>query len=171
VTLLGETAEQVQEFQRELVRIGIDRPEAHATGGPADWVADPADLITTERTDFAGFKAARDADPNRVYVDARRRSEWIDGHVEGAKLVPLHEFPGRLDEIVTWSRAAEHAGADPRVWVSCGSGFRASIATSMLQRAGVPVVHIDDLFRNAAHAGLPIVVDQHPETLGTAYSD
>ena len=37
VTLLGETVEAVAEAQRELVRIGIDRPAAHATGGPEDW--------------------------------------------------------------------------------------------------------------------------------------
>ena len=37
VTLLGESAEDVAEAQRELVRIGIDRPAAHATGGPKDW--------------------------------------------------------------------------------------------------------------------------------------
>ena len=37
VTLLGETPEQVAEAQRELVRIGIDRPAAHATGDPTDW--------------------------------------------------------------------------------------------------------------------------------------
>ena len=35
VTLLGETPEDVAEAQRELVRIGIDRPAAHATGSPA----------------------------------------------------------------------------------------------------------------------------------------
>jgi hydroxyacylglutathione hydrolase len=171
LTLLGDTPEQVQAFQRDMVRIGIDRPEAQATGEPADWVADPADILSTERTDFAGFMAALAEDPNRVYVDARRKSEWIDGHVEGARLVPLHEFPARIDEIATWSKAAAHAGHDPRVWVSCGSGFRASIATSMLQRAGVPVVHIDDQFRNAKRAGATIVVDQHPETIGSAYSD
>ena len=34
LTLLGESAEDVTEAQRELVRIGIDRPAAHATGGP-----------------------------------------------------------------------------------------------------------------------------------------
>ena len=37
VTLLGESADDVAEAQRELVRIGIDRPAAHATGGPKDW--------------------------------------------------------------------------------------------------------------------------------------
>jgi glyoxylase-like metal-dependent hydrolase (beta-lactamase superfamily II)/rhodanese-related sulfurtransferase len=171
LTLLGESAEQVQAFQRELVRIGIDRPEAHATGTPTEWALDPADVEQTPRTDFAGLVAAMQADPELLYVDARRRSEWADGHVEGARLVPLHELPGRIDEIATWSRAAAHAGADPRVWVSCGSGFRASIATSLLAKAGVPVVHVDDMFGNAARAGARIVVDQHPETLGTAYTD
>ncbi len=171
LTLLGETAEQVQDFQRELVRIGIDRPEAHATGTPADWALAHSDLVSTDRTDFAGLAAALAADPNRIIVDTRRRSEWIDGHVAGARLVPLHELPQRLDEIATWSAAAAHAGADARVWVSCGSGFRASIATSMLQRRGVPSVHIDDAFRHAAGAGLDIVFDQHPETIGAAYSD
>ena len=37
LTLLGETAEQVAEAQRELVRIGIDRPAAAATGTPEQW--------------------------------------------------------------------------------------------------------------------------------------
>ena len=39
VTLLGQTPEQVSAAQRELVRIGIDRPAAAATGQPQDWVA------------------------------------------------------------------------------------------------------------------------------------
>ena len=37
VTLLGETPEQVSRAQRELVRIGIDRPAAAATGRVQDW--------------------------------------------------------------------------------------------------------------------------------------
>ncbi|HJT95430.1 MAG TPA: MBL fold metallo-hydrolase, partial [Mycobacterium sp.] len=37
LTLLGETPDDVAQAQRELVRIGIDRPAAHATGGPQGW--------------------------------------------------------------------------------------------------------------------------------------
>ncbi len=37
VTLLAETAEEVAETQRSLVRIGIDRPAAQATGTPEQW--------------------------------------------------------------------------------------------------------------------------------------
>jgi rhodanese-related sulfurtransferase len=47
VTLLGETGDQVAQAQRELVRIGIDRPAASATGGPRQWTDGP--LRTVER--------------------------------------------------------------------------------------------------------------------------
>ena len=42
LTLLGETPEQVSQAQRELARIGIDRPAAAATGRPRDWAGGPA---------------------------------------------------------------------------------------------------------------------------------
>lgn len=40
------------------------------------------------------------------------------------------------------------------VWVHCGSGYRASIATSLLDRAGIEVVLIDDTFAKAGELGL-----------------
>jgi hydroxyacylglutathione hydrolase len=43
-----------------------------------------------------------------------------------------------------------------KVWVHCASGFRASIAASILDRAGLEVIHIDDSFDNAEKAGLEI---------------
>ena len=40
VTLLGESAEQVAEAQRDLARIGLARPAAMATGKPEDWAGE-----------------------------------------------------------------------------------------------------------------------------------
>jgi hydroxyacylglutathione hydrolase len=46
VTLLGSTAEDVAVAQRELARIGIDRPAAAATGRPEEWAGDtPLDSL------------------------------------------------------------------------------------------------------------------------------
>ena len=53
LTLLGQTPEQVAEAQRELVRIGIDRPAAAATGRPEDW-AGGQPLRRYPVADFAG---------------------------------------------------------------------------------------------------------------------
>ena len=104
--------------------------------------------------------------PRCPMLDLRRASEWADGHVEGAKHVPLHELRERMDEVVAW------AGEQSQdVWVYCGSGFRASIGCSILEAAGVSVVHVDDDFPNAAKAGLPVTVPVAHETLGEAYAD
>jgi glyoxylase-like metal-dependent hydrolase (beta-lactamase superfamily II)/rhodanese-related sulfurtransferase len=163
VTLLGETAEQVQKMQRELSQIGIDRPVAHATGSPQAWATGPDDVMSFPQTDFTGLAKAMVDNPELLVLDARRSLEWRDGHVAGAKHLPIHEMLDRLDEVATWSKAAAHAGRDATVWVYCGSGFRAAATCSLLERAGVPTVLVDDGFDQAANRGVPVVTEQEPE--------
>jgi hydroxyacylglutathione hydrolase len=171
LTLLAETAEQVTATQRELVRIGIDRPAAFNDGSFHDWVLSESDVATYRRAQFDELDAALDADPELLVVDARRRTEWLEGHVRGARLVPLHEFLTRLDEMATWSRAAAHAGRDATVWVYCGSGFRASAAVSLLERAGVPVVHVDADVATARTMRNWTLAEHADATIGSAYAD
>ena len=69
VTLLGATAEDVAEAQRELVRIGIDRPAAHAAGGPQDWTdGEPSTFPTATFADLAQVRHHREV----VVLDVRR---------------------------------------------------------------------------------------------------
>jgi len=123
------------------------------------------------RADFPELAKALAEDPSLIVVDARRNNEWRDGHVDGARHVPLHEFLAQLGQVKAWSDAAQHAGGDPTVWVSCGSGFRAMVAASLLARIGVPVVAVDDDFAMASSAGLTIVTEKHGDTFGAAYTD
>ena len=44
ITLLGATQEQISEFQRDMVRIGIDRPAAQNVGEPTSWARGTQDL-------------------------------------------------------------------------------------------------------------------------------
>ena len=143
VTLLGETPEQVAVAQRELVRIGIDQPAAAATGGPRDWTDDvPATLPRATFADLAQVRHHRDV----AVLDVRRVGEWRDGHLVGAVHIPIHELLTRLDDVP--------AG---EVWVHCASGYRASIAASILAAAGRHVVAVDDTYATSAGAaGLPI---------------
>jgi glyoxylase-like metal-dependent hydrolase (beta-lactamase superfamily II)/rhodanese-related sulfurtransferase len=171
LTLLAETAGQVTDVQRELARIGIDRPAAFNDGALGDWIQSDADVAAYRRVAFDELDSALDADPELLVVDARRRTEWQEGHVRGARLVPLHEFLARLDEMVTWSKAATHAGRDATVWVYCGSGFRASAASSLLERAGVPVVHVDADVATARTMRNWTLAEQADATIGSAYAD
>lgn len=171
ITLLGESQEQISKFQRNLARIGIDRPAGQNVGDPGSWAQEPQDLRSVERVEFPELVAALAEDDARILVDARRRTEWQEGHAEGARHIPLHDFPDHLGQMKAWSEAAAHAGRDPRIWVSCGSGFRAMVGASLLARAGVPVVAVDDDFANASVSGLPLVTDTHEAMLGAAYTD
>jgi hydroxyacylglutathione hydrolase len=144
VTLLGETAGQVAAAQRELARIGIDRPAAIATGKPEDWAAGEP-LASFPVADFAALAGAR-RDRRVTVLDVRRDLEWAAGHLDGALHIPLHELPGRLGEI---------PGGE--LWVHCQAGYRSAVAASLLQAAHREVTAIDDEFSRAAAAGLPEV--------------
>jgi glyoxylase-like metal-dependent hydrolase (beta-lactamase superfamily II)/rhodanese-related sulfurtransferase len=143
VTLLGETAEDVAEAQRELVRIGIDRPAAQATGGPEDWSDRAlASFPTATFADLADVRHHREV----VVLDVRRADEHDAARIDGAVNVPIHELPRRLDEV-----------PPGEVWVHCAGGYRASVAASFLSAAGRHLVAVDDSFDNAAEVGLHLV--------------
>lgn len=152
ITLLAETPQQVADAQRELVRIGIDRPAAQATGEAEQWAADPGQLRELRMSDFAALAAAREGHvpaglPGaHVVLDVRMTNEWRTSHIDGAVHIPLPDLPQRLADV-----------PDGAVWVHCGSGYRATAAASLLANAGREVVVVDDTFDQAKAAGLEMV--------------
>ena len=143
LTLLGETADDVATAQRELVRIGIDRPAAAATGGPADWAHGELSAFPTGTfADLAQVRHHRQV----TVLDVRRADEHHAARIEGAVNIPLHELPRRLHDVP--------AG---EVWVHCAGGYRASVAASLLDAAGLRLVAVDDSFERAAEVGLHLV--------------
>lgn len=137
LTLIGGSTDEVAAMQRQLVRIGIDRLEGRHESDLAD--LDAGDARSYEVVDFAGLRAAVDAGDTFV-VDSRRDSEWAAGHIDGAHHVPLHAILDRIDEIPD----------DRTVLVHCAGGFRASIAASLLDRAGKRPVLVDGAFAEEA---------------------
>ena len=137
VTLLADDPDDIAEAQRQLARVGVDRPAGAATGGIDRWSGD-ADRSSYEVIEFAGL-AER---PDLAIVDVRLPGEYDESHVAGAINVPLGELVERLDDV-----------PDEPVAVHCASGYRASVAASLLDRAGRDVVLIDDDFDRADAAG------------------
>jgi rhodanese-related sulfurtransferase len=145
VTLLADTPEQITAAQRELARVGIDRPAAAATGDPAGWVRAGERLASFPRARFADLADARRRGDDAVVLDVRRDSERAGGHIDGSVHIPVHELHGRIGEV-----------PDGTVWVHCAGGMRAAIAASLLDAAGRDVVAVDDGFDAAADAGLSL---------------
>jgi hydroxyacylglutathione hydrolase len=77
-------------------------------------------------------------------LDVRNRSEWEEGHVPGARLLPLPELTSRLHEL---------RDAGP-ILVHCQGGSRSAVAASVLRAAGIPdVANVQGGFTEWLRAG------------------
>ncbi|CAM3038176.1 MBL fold metallo-hydrolase [Mycobacterium intermedium] len=142
LTLIGDDGEQIDSARRELVRIGVDEVRGAATGDIAQLAGD-APLRSYRVADFAALVEEIRRDDVAV-LDVRRDDEFQDGHVLKAINIPIHELTRRWDELPP----------DAEIWVHCASGYRASVATSILDRHGRNVVLIDDKYDVAEQLGL-----------------
>ena len=78
------------------------------------------------------LKAMMDEERDFTLLDVRNPTEWQIGHIDGARLIPLHELPDRLGELDT---------ADQLV-VQCHSGQRSARATQLLREMGYRAVNL-----------------------------
>lgn len=65
-------------------------------------------------------------------VDVREPVEWEEGHIPGAKHIPLGQLPQRLEEL------------DPKQewFIVCRSGGRSGLACELLSESGYNVVNM-----------------------------
>ncbi len=82
-----------------------------------------------------------------MLLDVREYDEWMAGRVAGATHVPMHDLPGRLDEV-------PH---DRRIVCICRSGNRSGQVTSWLLKQGYDAVNMTGGMRAWASDGLPFV--------------
>ncbi|GAB4083160.1 MBL fold metallo-hydrolase [Modestobacter muralis] len=153
VTLIADTPEQIADAQRQLVRIGIERPAGSSTEPVAALAGEdgPRSYPTANFADLAQRQQAASGQPGHghddghpwVVLDVRRDDERAAGAIPGSVHVPLHSLIERIDEV-----------PEATLWVHCASGFRASIAASLLDRAGRDVVYLDDEYSSAVQLGL-----------------
>jgi hydroxyacylglutathione hydrolase len=80
-------------------------------------------------------------------LDVRQPGEWRGGHAKTATFLTAAELPARLDEVPPGRPVA----------VVCGSGFRSSVATSLLVANGRDAVTVVGGMTAWKAAGLPVV--------------
>jgi glyoxylase-like metal-dependent hydrolase (beta-lactamase superfamily II)/rhodanese-related sulfurtransferase len=150
LSLIAASTDDLASARRALVRIGVETIAACSLSpggnGSDPWAGLPTASYPVVR--FGDLKPFIGA-PGEVVVDVRLGGEWREQHIAGALHIPIHELPDRLDEI-----------PPGRVWAHCAAGYRASVAGSLLARAGRDVMVLSDEFRSAVDAGLEIVSDR-----------
>ena len=133
IVLAGGNDAEHRKAHRQLLRIGFDTIAGELDGGMEAWSASGRELSsfeTVEVEDLAHWVLS--AEPMTV-VDVRDEHEWTQGHVPGAVHLYVPDVPGRVDEI----------SHDAPVAVHCASGYRAGIAASLLEQAGLKrIIHV-----------------------------
>ena len=134
LVLISDKANDISVAQRELVRIGIDRPSASYVGEMTDF----KDLQDAKVVKFEDVPQAL-KDSEIVVLDVRRNSERQASHILGSLHIPLHELSSRISEL----------SKEKTYWVHCAGAYRASIAASIMQNAGLNVVLINEPYEKA----------------------
>jgi hydroxyacylglutathione hydrolase len=134
VVLLGAGESQIEEAARQLLRVGVDDVAGYLDGGFDAWRAAAGDISRLELISARELRDRLERRESLTIVDVRSPGEWQSGHIEESINIPVGELA---------SHASELRGPNV-VATICESGFRSSLAASLLRRAGVAVVNVGD---------------------------
>jgi hydroxyacylglutathione hydrolase len=123
--LVGDAVTNLDEVRRSLIRVGHDNIAGYLKGGMDRWIVAGLPQAHTEQISVGDLKQV--ASSGGVIVDIRSPNEWRSGHIEGAIHIPGGDIPDRMHELPK----------DRPIHLICGSGYRSSIAASLLKRFGI----------------------------------
>lgn len=149
VILVGEDPEHVRESRIRLARVGLEKVAGYLEEGVTGWVKAGYELESIPQLTVRDLATLCSEEPGEITVlDVREAAEREGGSIEGSLWIPL----GKLK-----SRTTELDGKLPMA-VYCRSGYRSSIATSILRDAGFRVANVIGGFDAWKAADLPCAV-------------
>ncbi len=137
IVLAGGSERQHRDAQVQLLRIGFDNLVGALDGGMDAWAASGRPLATFETAGIEDMARWIISGEEVTVVDARDDHEWGSGHVPGAIHMYVPDVPHHADDVPRHAPVAVH----------CGVGYRAGIAASLLEQAGLTrIIHVNAPF-------------------------
>jgi hydroxyacylglutathione hydrolase len=126
IVLVVQNEQELTEAVTQLIRIGLDNIAGYLEGGVEAWMGAgfKSDALTTISPRAAASKLGNG--DYTFLLDVRTDGEWNSAHIHNA----AHIFLGFLD------KRSDELPKDRQIMMICGSGYRSSIAGSILQRKG-----------------------------------
>jgi hydroxyacylglutathione hydrolase len=135
------------EFLRQFIRVGFTRFAGCLKGCMEAWVTDGLPVQTLAQLPVHELNALL---PSRdlQLLDVRTPSEWDAGHLPGARYLFLGDLPEKLKTLNPGKPVA----------VYCASGYRSSLAASLLQARGFrKIQNVPGSYTAWTAAGFPVV--------------
>ena len=127
IILVGEDADQLRESQLRLARVGIENGRAYLEDGITGWISGGYELDYIPQISVQEFSDLLGKEKDHIAIlDVREQGEVALGAMQNSIRIPLGQLEARTAEL------------DPTklLIVHCKGGYRSSIATSILRRAG-----------------------------------
>jgi len=126
IVIVAEPPRESEAAMR-LGRIGFDLVEGHLEGGAAAFDGRPDLITSTDRITAADLNAMMAAGRETLILDVRTAGEWRSKKIGDSLNIPLNQLGSRIGEVPRGRRLIVH----------CLSGYRSSIAASILKATGV----------------------------------
>jgi len=128
LVLLLEDPADWDDAVRQALRVGYEQVQGHLRGGFTAWTDAGGQLESSGRltVDQLAGRLAAGGDDMPLVIDVRQAGEYADGHVPGAWHIAAGSLVDRLDDLPR----------DRPIVMMCASGYRSSVAASLLRRAG-----------------------------------
>lgn len=124
--LVTEDDGHVSEAQMRLARVGVENVAGYLKDGVLGWIREGRELEYIPQISVEEFEELRAREKVNV-LDVREPGEREAGAIAGSVGIALGELEKRIGEVPR----------DGLLVVHCKGGYRSSIATSLLRRAGV----------------------------------
>ncbi|MBK5968522.1 MULTISPECIES: MBL fold metallo-hydrolase [Thiorhodovibrio] len=126
LVLVLDRAEDLWEVCWQLLRIGYPLPRGWLAGGMLAWRTAGKSIEVLPQWTVRQLARALAQDKQLLVLDVRQPGEWSAGHIAGAHHLTGAELTVRAGELPK----------DRPVAAICGSGFRSSVAASVLKARG-----------------------------------
>lgn len=133
LALLVPDAAALTEASTQLFRIGYEDLEGWLDGGIDAWIASGRAVASYPTVPVEALAEEIRHGVAGAILDVRQATEWDEGHLEGSRHVFIGDVPSALGGIGRGERPTT---------VICASGYRSSMAASLLDRAGLPVRYV-----------------------------
>lgn len=131
ILLVAVDADAAEEARIDLARVGYEKVTSYLRKGIHDWTEKGKEIAHLKLLSVHELKRRLDENGPLQVVDVRSEKEWKEGHVPTATHIHVPDLEEQADKL----------DREQPVVTYCGSGYRASIAASILKREGFTDVY------------------------------